>query len=338
MFFTSSNVATEYNKKPKVLYVSWAENCSRSDHTARELGGASHMIYIPQLGSHPATIILKYFGQFFMTLKLLFREKPGVVFVMSPPVIAVLPVYLYALLKRIPYVIDSHTAAFLMPRWKRFQGLQRWLERRAATTIVHNEHLAEIVRKGGGHTTIVRDMPIEYNIGERYPMKDGFSVAAVCSFNYDEPIEAIMDAARQVPDVQFYMTGNAKHLAPELKNNLPENVKLTGFISDAAYGSLIQDADVVMSLTIRDHTMLRAAYEGIYQGTPVLISNWQLLRNAFPIGAAHVDNSANSIAEAIRNIQSNKQKFKAEAEELRARKYEQWQQTKLSILERIDRK
>lgn len=74
MFFTSSNVATEYNKKPKVLYVSWAENCSRSDHTARELGGASHMIYIPQLGSHPATIILKYFGQFFMTLAAVSRK------------------------------------------------------------------------------------------------------------------------------------------------------------------------------------------------------------------------------------------------------------------------
>ena len=43
----------------RVTYISWAESCSRSDHTARELGGRSHMVYLPQFGSRPSTILLQ---------------------------------------------------------------------------------------------------------------------------------------------------------------------------------------------------------------------------------------------------------------------------------------
>lgn len=322
----------------KIIYISWAENCSRSDHTARELGGKSYMIYWGKLGSNPITIWLKYIGQSFSTLCLLFREQPAAVFIMSPPVFAVLPVYFYAMLKRIPFVIDSHTAAFLMQRWKHFQWLQHWLERKAVTTIVHNEYLAEIVRQGGGHATIVRDVPISYEIDEEFPMNGAFSVAAVCSFNYDEPIDQILHAARELKDVRFYMTGNPKFLDPKLKSDLPKNVQLTGFLSDSAYGSLVQKASAVLTLTTRDHTMLRAAYEAIYQETPVIVSDWPLLRESFDRGTVHVDNSAESIMQAVRKLQTQHEKFKKEAGELRARKLNEWEKTRKSILERIRKK
>ncbi|MFQ5632643.1 MAG: glycosyltransferase [bacterium] len=321
--------------KPKITYISWAENCSRSDNTARELGGKSYMIYLEKLGSHPLTIWLKYIGQSFSTLRLLFREKTDVAFVMSPPVIAVLPVYFYALLKHKKFVIDAHTAAFLMPRWKHFQWLQRWLERKAATTIVHNKHLAEIVQNGGGHATIVRDMPIQYRFDEQFPLNGEFSVAAVCSFNYDEPINQILEAAHNLKDVRFYMTGNPKFLDSNLKANLPENIELTGFLSDSAYGSLVKNANAVMTLTERDHTMLRAAYEAIYQETPVIISDWPLLRESFDRGAIHVNNSAESIILAVRRMQAEIKKYKQEAKQLRAKKLMEWEQTRKSILERI---
>jgi glycosyltransferase involved in cell wall biosynthesis len=322
----------------KIIYISWAENCSRSDNTARELGGKSFMIYWGGLGSNPVTIVLKYLGQSFSTLRLLLREQPEAVFIMSPPVIAVLPVYFCTLLKRIPFVIDSHTAAYLMLRWKHFQWLQRWLERKAATTIVHNEYLAGIVRQGGGHATIVRHVPVSYHIDEKFPLNGTFSVATVCSFNYDEPVDQILEAARELNDVRFYMTGNPKFLDPKHKSDLPENVQLTGFLSDSAYGSLVQNANAVMALTTRNHTMLRAAYEAIYQETPVIVSDWPLLRESFDRGTVHVDNSAESIVWAVRTLQAHYDKFKQEAGELRARKLEEWEKTRKSILERIRKK
>lgn len=323
------------SKRPKIIYISWAQNCSRSDHTARELGGTSYMIYWGRLGSNPLTIWLKYLGQSFSTLRLLFRERPDVVFVMSPPVIAVLAVFLYCSLRKIRYVIDSHSAAFLMPRWRHFQGLQRWLERRAATTLVHNDYLAEIVRRGGGHATVVPDVPIRYETHDAFELNGHFSVAAVCSFNYDEPIAEIIEAARQLPEVRFYFTGDPKFLDPALRDNLPSNVVLTGFLSNAAYGSLIRKADVVMTLTTRDHTMLRAAYEAIYQGTPVIISDWPLLRRAFDSGAVHVRNVAADIVRAVREIQSYPDQFREGAKRLCQHKLAVWQKTRNTIMERI---
>src|SRR5687768_8332282 len=140
----------------RVTYISWAPHCSRSDHTARELGGTSHMVYWGWLGSHPATIAFKYLGQTVVTWRLLAREHPDVVFVMSPPPIAVMAAFIYCALRRVPFVVDIHTGAFWQ-RWRLFHGVQFWLCRRALTTIVHNEHHAELVRANGGHATVVPD-------------------------------------------------------------------------------------------------------------------------------------------------------------------------------------
>jgi glycosyltransferase involved in cell wall biosynthesis len=160
-------------------------------------------------------------------------------------------------------------------------------------------------------------------------------VAVVCSFNYDEPLPAIIEAARLVPDVHFCVTGNPKHLAADLKARMPANMRLTGFLSTEAYGALVRGADVVLTLTTRDHTMLRGAYEAIYQGTPVIVSNWQLLRTAFPEGALHVDNTAEQIAAAIRRAQTGTAALRAGAARLRARKSQDFMSTLAALRERL---
>ena len=310
-----------------ITYISWAANCSRSDHTARELGGVSHMVYLGRLGSHPLTVPFKYAGQAWATWRILWRERPQAVFVMVPPVFAAVTVWLYARMHGVPVILDAHTAAFMHPRWSSWQWLQRAMSRRAATTIVTNEHLADMVRRGGGRATLVPDVPVKFadmTVAER---PSGFVVAVVCSFNYDEPVQEMFEAARALPDVTFMVTGNPKHLAAEVKRDLPRNVTLTGFIPDAAYAGLLTTADVVMTLTTRDHTMLRAAYEAIYQGTPVIVSDWPLLRSAFDEGAIHVNNTRQAIADAVRRMLREHERYRAGAGALRARKLERWAAT-----------
>jgi len=319
----------------KVSYISWAESCSRSDHTARELGGRSHMVYLPQFGSRAATIVFKYAGQWRMTARILREERPDAVFVMTPPVFAALPAFWYAWRRGARVVLDAHTAAFLHPRWKRFQWLQRMLCRRAATTLVHNQHQAALVEAMGAHATLVLDVPIIYPSVEPFARPATPVIAAVCSFNYDEPIAEILEAAAQVPEVHFFMTGNPKHLSPELKARMPANVTLTGFLSDEAYAGLVCGADAVMTLTTRDHTMLRAAYEAIYQGTPVIVSDWTLLRAAFDEGAVHVNNTAAAIAGAVRRVATNGEALRAGARRARDRKLQRWTQTRSAIAARL---
>src|SRR5688572_24473265 len=219
-FCTGASIA----HRMTITYISWAEHCSRSDHTARELGGASHMVYLGWLGSHPLTVAFKYAGQALRTWWILLRERPRAVFVMAPPVFAGLTVWLYAAVLRVPFVLDAHTAAFAHPRWARWQWLQRALSKRAATTIVTNEHLAAFVRRAGGHATLVPDVPVRFGAIQPLERTTQFLVAIVCSFNYDEPVAEMLDAARALPDVQFLVTGNPRHLSAELKHNLPDNV------------------------------------------------------------------------------------------------------------------
>jgi glycosyltransferase involved in cell wall biosynthesis len=333
---TAAVPAHDTPARRRVTYISWAESCSRSDHTARELGGSSHMVYAAQFGSRASTILLKYAVQWLRTLQILAREQPDAVFVMTPPVFAALPAFWYGWRTGAQVILDAHTAAFLLPRWRSFQWLQRLLCRRALTTLVSNQHLGDVVRAAGGHATLVPDVPVVFPERDAFPRPDGFVVGVVCSFDYDEPVAEVFAAAAQLPDVTFFVTGNPRKLPPDVRTTMPSNVTLLGFVSTAQYGGLLADADAIVVLTTYDHTMLRGAYEAIYQGTPVVISDWQLLRDAFPEGAVHVDNTANGIAEGIRTVARDPRGFKAAAARMRVRKLEYWESTRRAVLARIE--
>lgn len=319
----------------RVTYISWAESCSRSDHTARELGGRSHMVYASAFGSRPATILLKYAIQWVRTARILKQEQPDVVFVMTPPLFAALPAFWYAARRGKMVVLDAHSAAFLHPRWRPWQWLQRLLCRRAATTLVHNEHLAAHVRSMGAHAVVVPDVPIVFSGRGAFQRPSGFVVAAVCSFNYDEPIAEIFGAAQLLPDVTFFVTGNPRHLDAQLKDSLAANVHLTGFLSTEDYGTLLTTADAVLTLTTRDHTMLRGAYEAIYQGTPVIVSDWPMLREAFSDGAVHVENTAEGIASGIVSVRAAADDYRSGARRLRTAMRQRWQATRDALRAQI---
>lgn len=319
----------------RVTYISWAPHCSRSDCTARELGGTSHMIYWGWLGSHPATVWLKYLGQTVSTWNVLFRERPDIVFVMSPPPIAIFAVYVYCAVRRVRFVVDAHSGVFLTKRWRAFQRMQFWVCRRATTTIVTNAHLAELVRSHGCRATVVPDVPITFDGTASYPTEtNGFCVAYVTSFDRDEPIAAMVEAARRLPQIRFYMTGDA---APgRLPERLPANLTVTGFLETSSYGALLRQAGVVVALTTDDHTMQRAAYESVYQGTPVIVSDTELLRHAFDEGAVHVDNSPDAIVKAVMRVRDDARGYKEAASRLGARKSAEWLHTKSALLAALD--
>jgi glycosyltransferase involved in cell wall biosynthesis len=325
-------------RRAKITYISWAPHCSRSDHTARELGGRSYMIYAGWLGSRRSTAWLKYLLQARDTWRVLSSRRSDAVFVMSPPVFATVCVWLWCSRHRRPFVIDAHTAAFLHPRWRAWQWLQRALCRRATTTLVTNEYLASRVRAGGGHATLAPDVPVVFEPAPQpSPPRPDFLVAVVCSFNADEPVRQVLEAAALVPDVPFLVTGDVFGLDRAVAVRTPANVTFTGFLSTAEYGQLLQTAAVVMSLTTRDHTMLRGAWEAVYQGTPVIVSDWPLLRQSFDEGALHVANEAAAIAAAVRMVQRDPQAFREGAARLRDRKRAAFAKVREEILSRVHR-
>jgi glycosyltransferase involved in cell wall biosynthesis len=321
--------------RPRVTYISWAESCSRSDHIARELGGRSHMVYAATFASRPATVLFKYALQWVRTARILRRERPDAVFIMAPPVFAALPAIWYAWRTGTHVVVDAHTCAFLLRRWRWFQWLQRAVCRRALTTLVTNDHLAGVVRAGGAHATVVPDVPVVFPEKQPFPRPAAFTVTAVCSFDVDEPLPVILEAATRLPDVHFCMTGRPENLPQEIRNRLPPNVELTGFLSTPVYGDLIAESDAVLDLTTSDHTMLRGAYEAIYQGTPVIVSDWPILRDHFPQGAIHVDNTADAVVAAIAVMRREGDDYRRAAVRLRETKLARWDSNRRALLDAL---
>lgn len=316
----------------KVLFISWAEDCSRSDNIARQLGGQSVMVYSPEWGSRYATILAKYASQAWKTLNLLRRSRPSVVFVMTPPTVACAPVWLYGLFTGTPFIIDAHSGAFLLPRWKRVLFLHRFFSRRALSTLVTNPFLDGTVRSWGARATIVPDVPVRLPEPRPWTMKAARNITLVCTFATDEPVHTFFEAARANPDIQFYVTGDPATADPAVLARKPANVTLTGFIPRADYSGLLLASDAVMTMTTRDNTMQRGAYEAIYAGKPVITANQPFLRQEFSKGTVHVDLTPEGISAGFRRLYENLDGLTIDAGILRDEKKARWERVSAEVL------
>lgn len=324
-----------------VAFISWAPYCSRSDNIARELGGVSYMVYFSVFGSTYWTIALKYACQAVETLYLLFRDRPRCVICMSPPVFALLPVFVYcALMPGRGYVIDYHTAAFSMRIYRRLFFLQRFFARLAILNLLTNSHLGSIVASWGGRVLLVSDVRVCYPRVEAFTGRaPGFNVAFVSRYSPTEPLDLVYEAARrlQTEQVHIFVTGDLRDAPPEAIENRPDNVTLTGFLSDEAYAGLLRDSDAVMCLCTNDNTMQRGAYEAMALETPLLLSDWKLLRETFSAGAVYVENSVGGICAGIRTLQADLPAYQHGIRELKQRRSAVWEETLAALDGHISR-
>ena len=307
-----------------VLFISWSENCTRSDSIAKRLGGASLMIYSPFWGSRASTIVFKYLSQSVRTLAALWKYRPGAVLVMTPPVIACVPVWIYAKLTGAHYAIDAHTGAFLDKRWTWSLFIHRFFSRQATLTLVTSPFLADLVRSWKARVQIVSDVPVCFAEPQPVKLNGGIHMTFISTFTRDEPLPAFLEAAKLVPDVQFHVTGRLKDANRGLLEQAPPNVRFTDFLSDPDYVGLLLGSDAVICLTTEDHTMQRGAYEAVYLGRPVITSDFPILRNAFHRGTVHVGGTPREIAAGIVEMKNNSRRYQKEVEELRAEKVKRW--------------
>lgn len=270
----------------------------------------------------------KYLVQAVRTILLLSRRRPRLVFVQSPPSVAVWVVAAYSSLSGADFVVDAHSAAMLAPRWRHPRWLNRAAARRAAATIVTNEHFADQLEAEGAPTLVVRDIPTSFTAGPPPDLPPGFHVLVVNTFDSDEPLTEVIEAASLTADATFHVTGRVERHRHRLPADVPPNVRFTGFISDEDYFALMGRVDAVMCLTTRDHTMQRGACEALSVGRPIITSDWALLRTYFDRGTIHVDNTAGSIASAVQRMRAEHERYREEIEDLRRSQEEQWRRAR----------
>jgi glycosyltransferase involved in cell wall biosynthesis len=200
--------------------------------------------------------------------------------------------------------MDSHTGVFLEPKWRWLGSLHGFLARRASISIVTNDYLGGILESWHGRYFVFPDVPTEFPDAEVIPERPEDFVVVVNSFSYDEPLNQVIAAARELPSVSFAVTGDVRRCPPEILKNVPNNVRFTGFVSPPEY--------------------VRGAYEAMSLGVPIVTSNWPLLKETFFKGTCHTDNTSECIAAALRDILANKALFRAEIADLKRQRRKIW--------------
>lgn len=305
--------------------LSWIRYTSRGPSFAAALS-AEH--YFIQHGEPWG--FLKYIARTLVSLAILLRRRPSLVIAMNPPLFAPLLAWLYCRLFDADYVMDSHSGAFNNPVWARFRRLHRFLSRRALFCVVHNEVIHAQLREFGARGVVVSDIACDLEQGH-YPLADGIHVAVVSQYSFDEPLDAVWEAARRMPHVTFHVTGNDKKAPRALLESRPGNVVLTGFLPAADYGALMAHATVIVALTTRDNTMQRGGSEAISVGRPLVTSDWALLREAYRDGAVYCDNSPGGIQTAIDEVLHNLPRHEQGIAALRAARDARWHATLAQI-------
>jgi glycosyltransferase involved in cell wall biosynthesis len=297
------------------LFVSWVRHHGRSAVLADQLGMDAAFVAVGRSGNR-WTVPVRYVRQTVQTVALLRRRRPPVLVVMGPPMALVA---LAVVLHRGVLVLDAHTGAVL--RNDRVRPLFLRLARRADVVVVASEALAtRLERDHGLHALTVHD-PIPASVSTR-PLDAGAEstqkrgvVVFPASWHADEPIDAVLGAARLLPDVEVVITGR-----PPVGLAAPDNIRLTGFVDDAEYGALLASADAVLALTTRALTMQRAGYEAAAHGRPLVASDTEVLREFFTGGAVFAPPTAPGLAAAIEEALVRGDELAAEMAALRERR------------------
>ncbi|MBI5193532.1 MAG: glycosyltransferase [Nitrospirae bacterium] len=215
--------------------------------------------------------------------------------------------------------------------------MSRFIQRHADITIVTNSFLKDIVEQNGGKGFVLPDKIPNLSPTGEIKLKGHTNVVFICSFSWDEPYLEVINAGNLLDkNIVIYITGDNKKATNTLPRELPENIILTGFLSECEYVNLLNAADIIIDLTTREGCLLCGAYEAISLGKPYILSKTRSLTEYFSKGCVHTDNTSHDIASSIKVAIANKKLLQEEICEYRNHMVNKWD-TNFNILKKIIR-
>lgn len=324
-------VAGETHSAPQPIFIVWKAYQRRVDALQDRLEASPtylHFAWEEQSKAHKA---LSYVCKFCLTLWVLFRRRPGLVFVQAPPILAVYAAWLYGRICGVPYVVDAHNTMIYDTFWPRLPGAMAAL-RHAATVLVHNKYVEELALAMELPCAVLMDRPPRIRPGEfSLPLaivgdRRAPRVVVPCSYDVDEPLTELQAATRALPHVDFFITWYRDKLPRQFAQGCGSNVFFTGFLPIDQFNSLLACADVLLVLTTRDGTQPSGATEALSFERPLVVSDSPTIRALFPRGAIYVDNRAAAIADGIRTALDEKTRLSREMASFKAEKESLWEQ------------
>ncbi len=264
-------------------------------------------------------------------MSVLLRAGPGdVVFAQSPSIFLAWLAAFVRGFRGFVLVIDAHNA---VPNYhgsgkRLLEPVVRYSTSRADLVIVTNDALADPIRAMGGSPVVLPDrLP---DIGS-LPMPERFDggelpvVTLICSFNWDEPIEAFIDASCS-GDVPFILciTGR-KEKAGDLLRRRSDTIVFTDYLSDGEFEGLIGNSDLLVDLTVDDKVLVCGAYEAVSVGVPLVLVDSAAARRLFTAGVIFAENSVDGYRTALSKFFENRDRITGEMKSFRPVFEEEWE-------------
>lgn len=313
------------------LFLTWFDH-----RRTREI--AAHLRMPMLVLSTPHRGLRRYLELAWRTVAELRRARPRLLMVQSPSLVLSLIALALRPFLRYALVVDAHNEAvepYLYPN-RLIRSLTYRVLRTADLVVVSNPALATRVESHGGraHSLPDRVPKPASTVGEPSP---GFNVVLVCTYAADEPVDAVIESARRSGDVRYTITGDSSRLPAQVRDALPGNVHLTGFLPDEEYWRVLATSDIVMDLTTMEDCLVCGAYEGLAAGKPLLLSNNRASVELFHDAALFTDNSVESLVQAVDTARSQYPSLLEKLPRARARIDAAWTSAAAALVSRLQR-
>jgi glycosyltransferase involved in cell wall biosynthesis len=285
-----------------------------------------------------ANLIRKYMLGIWQTLKVLWREKPAVVFAQNPSIVLSFLVVLLRCLFRYQVIIDAHNVGLFPAEGKSkfLNWISRYIQRKAHMTIVTNKALKTQVETNKGRAFVLPDKIPDFPSVPAQKLNGKENILFICTYASDEPYQEVFRAAGQLKEeVTVYVSGNYRK-ANIKSSDLPPNIVLTGYLSEKEYISMLSAVDATIDLTTRENCLVCGAYESIAMEKPMILSNTAALKKFFQPGAVFEDNNSHSLYHAILQVLKNKENLTQKIREMKYQKIAEWEALKKNLLDLIN--
>lgn len=299
------------------VFIVWRIFQRRSESLARVFNLEVNYYYCSWEEKSKFHKMLSYVFKTVRTIKKISSSKPSVIFIQLPPTPVLYIAIVYCKLVGCKLVADCHNA-MIYSRWCKWP-LAKSLLREADILLVHNKDVEIYAKQFRLNAITLRDpLPVlttsyDLNPCKRYGLECNHYIIVPWSFSADEPIEELIQAAVLMPDVHFVMTWFKERLHNDIKNSLPPNLILTGYLDDNDFNSLFSLSTAALVLTTREGTQPSAASEAIVLGVPLIVSDLKTTRQLYEDMPLYTTNTAegirNTVQEAINAHSRHKAKI-----------------------------
>jgi glycosyltransferase involved in cell wall biosynthesis len=310
----------------RIVFLVWDREGIRAYGISKHIGASLHFLHASRI-RHPLLFI--------KTLQILRKERPRIIICQSPPItcafIAMVYRFLFCWMLKPKIIIDVHTGAISRP-WSK--TVSKLIMKQATANIVINKEQQNLLIQKYNLRPLVLEDPVpdftdillsaKKQDGYKTEQRAAFNVAVISSFAYDEPLDTVFDAALQLPEVYFYITGDKKTADKNLLIKKSDNVIMTGFLDYNTYVDLLQKVDVIMDLTTDSKSIVAGGCEAVALEQPLITSNWIPLKRYFNKGTIYINNSSDEIRKAIMTAMTRKEELSKQMHQLKIEMIKEW--------------